>query len=268
MAKRGFKEKAIVTENTVIKKDLENRIKQIRNDTQITVPTEKSISVSLYDIDNSLGYYFEKVIIPTVIENGEKVIVPVVYGTPERWASMSTQGYYRDGKSKLIYPLIMYRRNSIAKNDAMMFPRVDQLYFVSTMKWNKNNRYSSFNLLNPDLPDNKKPDTYYYTKMPNYVVITYDCIVWTSFVEQLNSIVEQIIYHTHTYWGDYTKFKFRTDIESVDTTVEVSVDQERLVKATFSITLYGYLLPQDLATEPTTKVGLSPTKIKLSEKII
>lgn len=265
---RGFKEKATVVENTVLKKDLENRIKQIRNDTQITIPSEKNFSLSLYDIDSTLGYYFEKVIIPSVIENGEKVLVPIVYGNPERWASMSNQGYYRDGKSKLIYPLIMYRRNSIAKNEALTFPRIDQLYFISSMKWNKNNRYDSFRLLNPDLPEHQKSDTYYYTKIPNYVIITYECVVWTSFVEQLNNIVEQIIYHTHTYWGDYTKFKFRTDIESVDTAVEVAVDQERLVKATFSITLYGYLLPEDISNTPTTRVGLTPTKIKLSERII
>ena len=222
----------------------------------------------MYDIDNTLGYYFEKVIVPTVVENGEKVVVPVVYGNPERWASMATQGYYRDGKSKLIYPLIMYRRNSIAKNDQMMFPRIDQLYFVSSMKYNKNKRYDNFSLLNPDLPESKKEDTYYYTRIPNYVIITYDCIVWTSFVEQLNSIVEQIIYHTHTYWGDYDKFKFRTDIDSVDTAVEIAVDQERLVKASFTVTLLGYLLPQDISNQPTTKVGLTPTKVKISEKII
>jgi len=265
---RGFKEKPTVTQNTVLKNNLEQRIKQIRNDAQQLTPTEKNISISLYDIDHSLGYYFENVIIPTVVENGEKIPVPVVYGTPERWASMATQGYYRDGKSKLVYPLIMYRRNSIAKNEQVVFPRIDQLYFMSKMKYNKNNRYDNFSLLNPEIKDLKKEDTYYYTYMPNYVIITYDCIVWTSFVEQLNNIVEQIIFHSYTYWGDATKFKFKTDIDSVETAVEMTAEQERIVKANFTISLYGYLLPENLATTPTTKVGLSPNKIKLSEKIL
>lgn len=37
---RGFKDKAIVMENTVLKKDLESRVQQIRSDTQTVVPAE------------------------------------------------------------------------------------------------------------------------------------------------------------------------------------------------------------------------------------
>ena len=45
----------------------------------------QDISVSLMDMDSTIMYYFENVIKPSVVENGETVKVPVMYSSPERW---------------------------------------------------------------------------------------------------------------------------------------------------------------------------------------
>ena len=42
--------------------------------------TVKDISVGLEDIDNAVLYYFENIIKPTVIQNGNRIAVPVIYG--------------------------------------------------------------------------------------------------------------------------------------------------------------------------------------------
>ena len=47
----------------------------------------KPFTVGIQDIDESVFYYFENVIKPFVIQNGEKISVPVIYGSPEKWKS-------------------------------------------------------------------------------------------------------------------------------------------------------------------------------------
>lgn len=48
----------------------------------------KDFKVGLKDIDFAILYYFNNVIRPSVIQNGTKKNVPVIYGAPEKWASV------------------------------------------------------------------------------------------------------------------------------------------------------------------------------------
>ena len=45
----------------------------------------KPLSISLEDLDWAIMYYFQNVIKPFVIQNGVRVEVPIIYGTPEKW---------------------------------------------------------------------------------------------------------------------------------------------------------------------------------------
>ena len=47
--------------------------------------TVKPFSIGIQDIDGSILYYFNEVIKPTVVQNGNRLNVPVIYGNPERW---------------------------------------------------------------------------------------------------------------------------------------------------------------------------------------
>lgn len=264
---REFTDLPKVSENIVFE-DISKRIADInlRQDDLTETPAEKPYSVGLYDIDEALGYFLDEVLKPTVIENNQSIQVPVIYGSPERWQSMKKQGYYRDGKSKLILPLIMYRKTNISRNDAMYFPRLDQLYYVSAKKWDNKNKYDKFSVLTKKdgrTNDNwqSSTDRYALTSIPNYVIISYEGVVWTSFVEQMNKLIEKITFKDNTYWGDPKKFKFRTEVESFDTAVELNTETERMVKANFTMTLYGYILPEDIDGKLTTRTALSPKKI-------
>ncbi len=49
--------------------------------------TVKPFSVGIQDIDEAVFYYFQNVIQPSVIQNGARLNVPVIYGSPEKWKS-------------------------------------------------------------------------------------------------------------------------------------------------------------------------------------
>ena len=45
--------------------------------------TTKPFSVGIQDIDEAIFYYFENVIQPSVTQNGARLPVPIIYGSPE-----------------------------------------------------------------------------------------------------------------------------------------------------------------------------------------
>jgi len=264
---RSFNDLPKATEN-VIQEDITKRVQpeNLRNDDATETPAEKPYSVGLYDIDEALGFFLNEVLKPTVVQGGETIPVPVIYGSPERWATMKKQGFFRDGKSKLILPLIMYRKTNITRNEQMYFPRLEQLYYISAKKWDNKNKYDKFSVLtgiNERLKTDwqNQTDRYALSSIPNYVIINYEGVIWTAFVEQLNKIIEKITFKEGTYWGDEKKFKFRTEVDGFDTAVELTTDTERMVKANFTMTLYGYLLPEEIDGKLTTRISLAPKKV-------
>ena len=73
-------------------------------------------TVGIKDIDESIVYYFDNVIKPSVIQKGIRKNVPVIYGNQERWKAVQKDGYYRDRNGKIQAPLIMFRRETLEKN--------------------------------------------------------------------------------------------------------------------------------------------------------
>jgi hypothetical protein len=204
--------------------------------------TTKQFSVGIQDIDEAILFYFENVIKPFVIQNGERLPVPVIYGSPEKWKSMQKDGYYRDNKGAPMYPLIVFKRNNIEKNRTIankLDANNPNNFGVFTKKYSPSDAYSNFNVLNNRTPEK----TYYAAIMPDYVTITYTCIVFTYYIDQLNQLIEAINYASDAYWGDPQRYKFQARIDSFNTVSELSDNAERAVKSTFDIKLNGYLIP-------------------------
>ena len=202
----------------------------------------KPFSVGIKDIDESILYYFENVIRPFVIQNGERIAVPIIYGSPERWKSIQKDAYYRDKKGAIMMPIIMFKRNNIEKNRSLAnkLDSNDPNLYTSWQKvYNDKNFYSNFNLLNNRIPTKQ----FIANVVPDYVNLTYSCIIQTYYVEQLNKIIEAINYASDSYWGDPERFKFRARIDNFTTITELQQSQERLVRGTFDIKMYGYIVP-------------------------
>jgi hypothetical protein len=213
--------------------------------------TVKDISIGLEDIDNAIMYYFEKVIKPNVIQNGRQLAVPVIYGSPERWKSVQADGFYRDNKGRGLIPLIMFKRDNVEK-DRTKGNKLDgntvHLYQVVGSKYNARNAYDQFDVLNNRIPS----EQYYITLTPDYVTLTYSCVIFTDFVEQNNKLVEAIEFASDSYWGDPSRYKFRAAIDSFTTTTLLEEGVDRAAKSTFTIKVNGYIIPntvnKDMAT--------------------
>lgn len=224
------------------------------NDVRRDDDSLKDFSVGLYDIDSVIKYYFDNTIKPYVLEDGVTVKVPVVYGSPEKWKSIESDGYFRDKEGKILTPLISYKRASITRNRNLS-SKVDanypQVYYSQPVRWTSKNKYDAFSVLTNAKPVNQ------YTNIiiPDYVDLSYDVIIWTNYVEQMNSIVESIIYTEGSYWGEENRFKFRTKIDNYTNTTDALQDSDRVVRTTFQLTLFGYLIPKTIAKETAEKLS-------------
>ena len=205
--------------------------------------TVKPYTVGIKDIDESIVYYFENVIRPTVIQNNERIAVPIMYGSPERWKSIQKDTYLRDRKGAIMMPMIIFKRDNIEKNRTL-YNKLDSnqpnLYTSWQKSYNNKNLYSNFNLLNNRVPTKQ----FIANVVPDYVTLTYSCIIQTYYVEQLNKIIEAINYASDSYWGDPERYKFRATINNFATVTELVQSQERLVRGTFQINMYGYIIPE------------------------
>lgn len=223
--------------------------KQAREN-QISVKDSKvkNFAVGLRDIDESIMYYFNEVIKPTVIQNGGKLNVPIIYGSPERWKSVQADGYYRDKEGRIQVPLIMFKRNSIEKNRSLgnkLDGNQVNNYMLFKTKYNKRNFYDRFSVLGNRQPSQELAAVV----IPDYVTIQYDCILFTDYVEQMNKLIEAVNFASDSYWGDPERFKFRARIDTYTTVTELNTGQDRAVKTNFSITLHGYIISDTINKE-------------------
>jgi hypothetical protein len=215
--------------------------------------TTKQYTVGIQDIDESIFYYFQNVIKPFVIQNGQKIEVPIVYGAPDRWKTIQKDGYFRDQNGKIMSPLIVFKRTNLEKIRSVgnkMDANTPYNYGIFKKTYNKQNAYDSFSVLTGQKP----VDTYYATVFPDYVTITYSCAIYTYYIEQMNKIIESINYASDAYWGDPQRYKFRAMIDSFVLTNDLPADNNRIIKSTFDIKLNGYIIPdimqKDLASIP------------------
>ena len=143
------------------------------------------------DMDGAITHYFDKVIKPSVEDNGENVKVPIMYASPERWKAIQRDGFMRDKKRQVITPVIVYRRTSIEKDESLPQDKLDannpNLFYTFEKKFSRVNRYDNFSTQIGLTPQKE----YYNVTFPDYVTLTYDFTIWTSYIEQMNKIVER-----------------------------------------------------------------------------
>jgi hypothetical protein len=207
--------------------------------------TVKDISVGLEDIDNAVIYYFNNYIKPTVIQNGNRIAVPVMYGSPERWKSVQADGFHRDGNNKLLVPSIMLKRESIEKNRALgnkLDGNKVHNYQVVGTKFNQRNIYDNFSVLTNRIPSKQ----YYISSVPDYINVNYSCVIFTDYIEQNNKLVEAIQFASDSYWGDPNRFKFRANIDSFNTPILLEQGEDRAARSSFNIKLFGYIIPDTI----------------------
>ena len=240
-----------------------NRGEKISRNSPGATDDVKNLSVGIMDMDSAIMYYFNEVIKPEVEVNKEKVKVPCIYASPERWNAISKQGFLRDKKKQIIVPLIAFKRTGMSRNDNMPIDKLDandpKIFYTFQKKYSQQNRFDKFSV-QKNLEPNRE---YYNVAMPDYMNLTYEFTIWTSYIEQMNKIVEKINYSDGAYWGEPGKMKFKSSIESFSDASQI--DGEKLIQTTFSVNLYGYILPETFDGKTTTQKYLTPKKLIVRE---
>lgn len=241
----------------------ENRAVQVRRDTDKL----KNKSVKLIDVDTVIFTHLTEMQL-SVVDDGDTIKVPIYYASPEKWKSVQKDGVFRDYNGKIILPAIVFHRESSERDQSMStFNRY--LRYPVMKKYSSKNKYTPFSvLLGQNSPVNEVYDVVY----PDHMIFTYRFIIWSEYVEQMNSLVEKINFETEDYWGLPNGFRFRTSVDSYSHTVELQADADRVVKTEFNLMVKGYLLPDTFNTEfsrkPTTRKSLTPKKVIMGMEMV
>ena len=229
-----------------------NRAHEVRRDND----NISDFNVGLYDHDEAINYYFQNVIRPTVIDNGHVINVPILYGSPERWEAVQKGYFYRDQQGKIQVPLIMYKRTELKKNKNLT-TKIDAnnpRNFISYQNnYSQINKYDKFSILNGIVPQKE----FYNVIVPDYVTLTYECIIWTDFVEHMNKIVEAINYAEDSYWGHPERYKFFATIDQFANSSTVAKGEDRQIRSTFNLNLSGYIVPDAIQKDLAKFTGKS-----------
>ena len=256
-----------ITNKGVVNKELVNRANEVSTkSTTIRGNRETSFvpgnnfsdnfSITLKDVDTAVLNHVKNVMKPRVREANETFKIPVYYGNEERWKAVRKRGVLRDKNNSLILPLIMLKRTELSRNELSGQSyqhdiRRNSVEVVRANKWSKDNQYDRFSVQQGVQP----VYDVITTGMPNYADITYEFILWTNFIEQMNPLVESFVDQSNTYWGDGTNNKFLCILENISDASEMNQDGERFIKSTFTVTSKAYLLPEYLNSVITNKVS-------------
>jgi len=235
----------------------------------------KGLSIGLTDIDTTVIRHMNNVMKPVVRESNEIIKVPVMYGNEERWKSIRNRGVLRDKNNTIILPVIVIKRTGVAMNDQMplSFDNDVKGKFISVVRssngWSKNNRYDRFSVLTGQKP----VEEFIKTGMPDFVVCTYNIVMMTAFMEQMNDLNTIMVEHLETYWGDPTSYRFLTALEGdISNEVQMESQGERLIRNELTITIKGYMIPEftDNVFGKTAEMGRAykPKKVSFSEKLL
>ena len=227
----------------------------------------KNISVTLKDIDSAIIYYLENVVKPSVEDNGEHIKVPILYSSVERWKSIKRDGYLRDKKNQIITPAILFKRTTLDINKNIPQDKLDandpHMFYTFEKKYSSENIYDKLNAQIGIVAQKE----YYNVNFPDYVTLNYNFIIWTSYIKQMNGIIERLNYSDGAYWGNPDKMRFRSIIDSFEDATEIG-ETERLIRTTFNLTLSGYLISEKANdNKPTTNKFVTPKTVEFMETI-
>jgi len=143
--------------------------KETNRGLQRSIDKQYTKGVKLIDVDTTIAEYITDSIVPKLEENGTTLTVPILYGNAERWNGARKNGYLKDKRGRLQIPLVMFKRNSIERDELLTnFKDVNKIF--SYKKYSTKNRYDKFSIMNSAKPTYE----HYNVSVPSYVTVTYE----------------------------------------------------------------------------------------------
>ena len=236
-----------------------NRANQTRRDDDII----RNQGRSVYDIDYGIKSFLEKEIQPTIVDNGIKLPVPVIFANGEKWDNVRRLGYMRDEKGMLQSPVIMLKRNSFTERDNHKNLDVnrnpDSNRLIHQNQYNQRNRYEDelFPIPNPEKASSLP---IYVIDIPRYITVEYEMMLWCDFTTQLNDLVNQIFTYNRFLWG-MDKNSYHTTMGTVSFETVNTVGEDRLIRATIPLTVLGTIQSEQETRVSTIKKMYSIKKV-------
>lgn len=218
-----------------------NRAQETRRDTDnVKIP-----EVTPYDIDYAIFYHLSQRLNIQVNDNGKMIPIPVMFSTAEKWSQIREYGFIRDNEKKAVAPLMILKRGSITPDDRFHFGGGNNFNPVTTFTPSlRLIPYRTLNMQYDRVSGQMQTNAsyeYYAFSVPNYVKVSYELIVWTDLMEQMNKVVSAIMAADNHIWGDY--YKFRTQVNDASPNNINSPGDDRIVRSTISLDVDGYLRP-------------------------
>lgn len=198
----------------------------------------RPINIALYDVDYAVKWHLETKIAPTIVEDQAILPVPVIFAAGEKWTMIRKHGYLRDNQGKLLTPLIVIRRSSISKREDMQDVKVLETAdarMTFERRYTKSNKYDRFSL------SGQSPVREFYSvDVPKFVQVEYELLIWTNNTQQLNEVVEQLMWWDGKAFGD--TYKFITHIEPPSFETINNPGDDRIVRANMSMRTKAHIL--------------------------
>lgn len=242
--------------------------------------------VGIEDVDRAVMSYFKGLSMSLSVA-GENRPIPIIWAGSERWAAMRDKKPLLDKAGTLILPQISIRRTDI--NRAMQMyglPGADQPLTVKIKIADKNHKYKNiknyYQLVNQSSAGNsrrsskmkgydkdldKRDNLYdiYVVPFPKFFELSYELVVWTQYLQDLNHIVEKIIssfYHRKMFSAPSDKGYYFTCIAedeiSPGTNFEDYSAEERMIRYTMTFKSNGFTFGGKLSEHHVRKYTNAP----------
>lgn len=239
---------------------------EIRRDTD----DQSDRSIGLKDVDKAMLYQFKERFDMSVVQNGERIDVPVIFDHPERWKWAANQDLKSAG-DRILYPLLVIDRQSSETDESRDNPNKGVFNmspkggsFVAKQRWSQNNRYDDFD----GLGDRKPSYDYYVVQVPNYINVSYECTLRTEYTIHANTITERISYQGRSYWGNPDEWLFWVDVGSFDQSVEGGTDEAQYVETTFGLEVKAYTMPDESLKQDVMEKMHTVSEVAFEEEIV
>ena len=241
--------------------------------------TLENIDLALYEWVN------ETLNIHTISNEGWKK-VPVIWSNAERAFMIKNFKDRRDDEGTLVYPLITIERTSVEKNlskkdsfGVSIFAPPDvkggviaisrQIQHEKTKEFVNNDTYRIMGQKNFPKQDRTNTAVYeiLYTPYPVYLDMTYDIVLRTEYLQQMNEIVVPFMAKTggiNSFMLKKNGHRYESFIQSnfnLESNASSLNDQERIFTTKVQIKVLGYVLGQD-KNDPQPKVVVRETAAK------
>ena len=208
-------------------------------------------STTIEDMDRAVHYELSEAMNVNVQQGGQRVEVPLIWDTPEKWAWARKQNHLKTVKEKVLLPLMVLERTGYGHRDSMPTKPGDTRFtprgreITVRNRHSPRNRYDRFSAQHPQ----RAPEKEYLTvSVPRYISVDYELTIYTEYLWQMDRVSDLLLYKKSSHWGTEDRLYYVTyDQISTDTQ---SSEEARYVEAQLSFSAYGYIVPE---TEPVEK---------------